>query len=762
MFAQPDGRAVKEKQPKALVTILEQIGRRLQAGERDQETLQAWVVVIRPIREVAEKCIPAREGELTKLDQKLTTLGEPANGEPTAVTRERGELQRQKSKAENMLATCKVVLIRAGALLSQIGQLEKALRAEQLLLRGPPITELLQDKRLLPEQWVGQFGEFLREHRLTVSGAQWAGLLFALVVAVGIGLLVRQTLLAWVHRHQWREHLSSDLGRSLLTSLGHYAPHLFASTAAAVFLHFATRDVVPVPAFTVLAYGLPPYFLLLSAIHVFLAPFTPARLFMPVPADVGKTFARALKLFATLALLAYLIFATFIAERLPEPALLLARAAFAIAFFINLGWALWLALRIPGLVRTLWLQLGVLLLLLTATAAELAGFRNLSLFATRALIGTLVALGILVLLGRLLRELFQGLNEGRDAWHRRVRQALALRPGDPVPGLGWTRLIIMTGLWVGFVLAILRIWGMPESTLRELDEYVLEGFTLGSLHINPARIVLAVMSLAVILGLSGWIRSRMRRYWLPRTRMERGAREAAVTMSGYIGIAIAFVVALSIAGFEFTNLAIIAGALSVGIGFGLQNVVNNFVSGLILLFERPVKTGDWIVVGETEGYVKRISIRSTLIQTFDRADVIVPNSDLISNQVTNWMLLEPHGRIRVPVSVAYGSDTEKVRDILLDIAHSHPDVITDGSTPEPRVLFLKFGDSSLDFEVRCHIKNIDMRKIVTSDFNFAIDKAFREHEIEIPFPQRDIHIRDWPAEKQTPSTSPRKTPRKRS
>ena len=144
--------------------------------------------------------------------------------------------------------------------------------------------------------------------------------------------------------------------------------------------------------------------------------------------------------------------------------------------------------------------------------------------------------------------------------------------------------------------------------------------------------------------LSGWVRSRLRRRWLTRTTMDRGAREATVTIIGYVGVALAFVIALAVAGFEFTNLAIIAGALSVGIGFGLQAIVNNFVSGLILLFERPIKTGDWIVVGNTEGYVKRISIRSTMIQTFDRADVIVPNSDLIANQVTNWMLYDPRGR----------------------------------------------------------------------------------------------------------------------
>ena len=189
--------------------------------------------------------------------------------------------------------------------------------------------------------------------------------------------------------------------------------------------------------------------------------------------------------------------------------------------------------------------------------------------------------------------------------------------------------------------------------------------------------------------------------------MERGAREAVATISGYLGVALALFVSLSITGVEFGKLAIIAGALSVGIGFGLQNIVNNFVSGLILLFERPIKTGDWIVVGNTEGYVKKISIRSTQIQTFDQADVIVPNSDLISGQVTNWMLRDARGRIRVPIGVAYGSDTALVEKLLLEVAHKHPLVITSSIAPEPKVLFIDFGDSALMFELRVFIVNID-------------------------------------------------------
>jgi small-conductance mechanosensitive channel len=274
--------------------------------------------------------------------------------------------------------------------------------------------------------------------------------------------------------------------------------------------------------------------------------------------------------------------------------------------------------------------------------------------------------------------------------------------------------------------------------------------------VAPLRVVMAIALFSVLVSINGWFKRQLEQNWLQKTRLDRGARDASVTTLGYVGIAAAILVALSVAGVEFTNLAIIAGALSVGIGFGLQNIVNNFVSGLILLVERPIRTGDWIVVGSTEGYVKKISIRSTQIQTFDRADVIVPNSELISGQVTNWMLSDPWGRVKLPVGVAYGSDTARVMQILVEVANKHPQVIINyPGIPDPRVLFLGFGDSSLDFELRCFIRDVDRRLVTLSDLNLAIDAAFREAGIEIPFPQRDLHFRNSPpAGTESPATRP--------
>jgi small-conductance mechanosensitive channel len=192
---------------------------------------------------------------------------------------------------------------------------------------------------------------------------------------------------------------------------------------------------------------------------------------------------------------------------------------------------------------------------------------------------------------------------------------------------------------------------------------------------------------------------------------------------------------------DFSSFAIIAGALSVGIGFGLQNVVNNFVSGLILLFERPIRTGDWIVVGPYEGIVRRISVRSTVVQTFDRGDVILPNGDLISSPVKNFTLGDRVGRVQINLGVEYGTDTEAVRRLLLDAALSHPKVIRGGMAPAPWVWFIGFGESSLDFQLTAFVSEVSERMTIASDLNFAVERRLREAGIEVPYPQRDVTVR---------------------
>ncbi|MEO4040790.1 DUF3772 domain-containing protein [Hoeflea sp. CAU 1731] len=354
----------------------------------------------------------------------------------------------------------------------------------------------------------------------------------------------------------------------------------------------------------------------------------------------------------------------------------------------------------------------------------LIGYVDLARYAMEPVIQTLALLGFGLIVYTLLINLIEDLI-GRD---QQTEDRLSLFP------IG---LIILIS--AGLLPLLALVWGARPTDIAEAWRYLTVGAQIGDtrISINVILTLLVVFSIGVLI--TRWLQRVLRVSVLPRAHMDQGARSALVTVVGYAGLTVAALIAVSMAGINLTSLAFIAGALSLGIGFGLQTIVGNFVSGIILLAERPIKEGDWIEVGGNMGLVKKVSVRSTRIETFDRHDVIIPNQDLIAGTVKNMTHSSRIGRLVVPVGVAYGSDVEKVRDILMEQAKANQYAL---SVPEPQVIFVGLGDSSLDFEIRLFLREIFTIPHAQSQLLIDIYKALGGAGIEIPFPQRDIHLRD--------------------
>ena len=301
----------------------------------------------------------------------------------------------------------------------------------------------------------------------------------------------------------------------------------------------------------------------------------------------------------------------------------------------------------------------------------------------------------------------------------------------------WVRGALDPVMVIAGALIVLPFWGVPREELSRWSLAVLQGFKIGNVTIAPLDIILAVAVFVATMAATRFVQRRLLEGILPQTNLSVSVQHSLTAGIGYFGAILAAALAIAVVGVDLTNVALVAGALSVGIGFGLQNVVNNFVSGVILLAERPIKVGDWVVVGDKEGFVKRINFRGTELETFQRASVIIPNAEILSTPLTNWTHKDRYGRIDVAVGVAYGSDTARVRDLLLDVARDHSSIL---GHPEPFVIFLDFGESSLDFELRCFTGDVIYRPRIASDLRFDIDRLFREEGIEIPFPHRVVHL----------------------
>ncbi|MCH2075424.1 MAG: DUF3772 domain-containing protein [Rhodobacteraceae bacterium] len=413
-------------------------------------------------------------------------------------------------------------------------------------------------------------------------------------------------------------------------------------------------------------------------------------------------------------------------------------AALSLPFFAAIGYLLYVAGRIlathavtigpegepqPSVLDRLVALLSRFAKVIGVAAPLIAAFGYVNA-AGAALVPTLQSLAVFAILGLLIgvvRDAFVFLTRGKAAEESLVPVLFAMV------------------MFVAAVPILALVWGATINDLREIWVTIQKGVTVGETTISAKSFGVLIFVFALGFVLTRFVQSALRTSVLPKTQLDIGGQTAVVSGLGYIGVFVAGLLAISAAGIDLSSLAFIAGALGVGIGFGLQNIVSNFISGIILLVERPISEGDWIEVGGNMGFVRDISVRSTRIETFDRTDVIVPNADLISGTVTNYTRGNTVGRVIVPVGVAYGTDTRRVEKILQEIAEAHPMVTL---KPPPSVYFKGFGADSMDFEIRAILRDVTWMIVVHTEMNHQIAERFAAEGIEIPFAQRDVWLRN--------------------
>ncbi|MBL7003000.1 MAG: mechanosensitive ion channel family protein [Gammaproteobacteria bacterium] len=715
--------------------------------EDNVENLQKYHTHSLQIIDLANECIEHNERSINKSADDLELLGAQGLSEENVITQKRDSLNKSMLANAQQLASCRLMLLRAKETARSSTEQQQTVLGNKLFTPQATIIDHLRFNLENPLSALSDVSGFiinnLENKILTAQKYQITGLsILVLLITFFIKKLLKDSIKK--SSYQESSNFSQQIQLAVMSCTNHYLPIFLVSFVIAAYLFWVSLDK-HYTFILILMAGISFLTVLMWSIRLFFKPCLPATLFIDIDPELGDAFTKRLRVLAWLLFIAFIMF--FAAKTSPfhSSVIGLARNVFMAFLVLNLIWITLLLGRFNVLANTLFLRFILVVAIMTSLLSDWLGYANLSTFILFGLTGSVLIFLLGFVVSRLFTDFFNGFDEGRYKWQQHARKIIGVKQDDYIPGVIWIRFVGVIVIWSLCLVLAFKVWGLPDSGLLQLKNLVIDGFPLGSVNIIPSRVLMALISFSLMVSLVGWVKRRLDKSWLNRSRMDRGAKEAMISLTGYFGMAIVLLVSLSIAGVELANVALIAGALSVGIGFGLQNIVNNFVSGVILLFERPIKTGDWVQVGNTEGYVRKISIRSTQIQTFDRSDVLVPNSELISGQVTNWMLKDNRGRLIVPIGVAYGTNAEKVEAILLGIAEANPEVIKNSPIlSDPYVLFKAFADSSLNFELRCFLVNVDIRMRVLSDINFEINKQFSLHNIEIPFPQRDINIKHAP------------------
>jgi len=515
-------------------------------GDFNENDLEKWTKLTIKMKSAAALCSSNNEAALLDLKSVVDGLGEKLDSEDSEVTKKRNEYQKEQDELNKALAKCNLYVLSSGEVANHIGEAEKSYFKQKYLARTPNIVELVVAYLGNPVAILEESGEFIISHSgvREIDALELGLSILAGVLSIFVGLGIRKKLRLIESRRQWQDVFSENLIRATLTTLAQASPYLVASFIAAFASVVITLEVEELPFVTEFFVGLLGFFVITTLIKWLFSPVAPAKLFVSFTPHIAESLAKRLRVLSILSLIGYLAFYTVFSESIIESNLLLARNIFSLFYVVNVVWTLQVIIKSPKVPRLRYISMFVIVALLVSLVAEWLGYRNLAFGSRRIIMVSFVFFVIFIGIAKVLRDLFNAIDEGKYPWCRRLHKTLGVETGARVPGLIWIRLLATIAVWGSFALILINTWDYSGGVIEQTKGYIVNGFDIGDFRIIPSRILWAVLIFGIIVILSGWVRSQLENNWLRMTTMGTGARDAMVTIIGYIMFLIAILAGL--------------------------------------------------------------------------------------------------------------------------------------------------------------------------------------------------------------------------
>ncbi|MCX8254858.1 MscS Mechanosensitive ion channel [Beijerinckiaceae bacterium RH AL1] len=730
----------------ALTAKMTNLEKDLFSSDQTEASLAKLATDVAPMSLDAQGLIERLTPRVAGLKLRVDQLGPKADKEPADVAKERDTLQKSYDTADALLRRAKLLDVKAQQDAAIITKRQRALFTGSLFKRSSSLLSPrlwrhvaeetpsnISDITRLADQWLADFNAGLTGGKLVTFWLLVFGVIVLYWPLTRFGKRVLKRELKDEKPDTWHKILVACW--TTISVSGAMIAVMYG--VVYVFSFFATTDTRIMPVFEAMQFGI---IRIAVAAGIARGVLAPGRSRWRLPNLDDKTCDKLVRISVAVAIIVSgikvieavngAIYASYdfsVAARGVGAALVAAALA---AAMIDLGNDPEAenpehgSRTVPATDRRDWYGLirgSIWALVVVLVGAVVAGYSPFADFLVDQIVLVFATVAVLFLLVRLIDKaaeigLKPGSPIGRNLIHTvGLRRETLSQLSVLISGVARVALIGLA------LLVVAAPWGMQSTDISGNLSAIFFGFKVGDVTISVEGIVVAIVSFLVVLAMTRGVQNWLEDRYLPQTKLDSGLRNSIKTSLGYVGVILAVSVAAANLGVDFQKLAIVAGALSVGIGFGLQSIVNNFVSGLILLWERAVRVGDWVVVGADQGYVRKINVRSTEIETFDRAAVIVPNSNLVSGVVKNLMRADKVGRLAIEITVHSSADPEKVRETLIELARDNDSV---SKFPAPQVRFTDLKAGSMTFELYCFVPDVDNIARTKSDLYFELYKRF--------------------------------------